>query len=291
VSGKLWSRQVLPVTLTRPALAGLLFHKGEEFGAIKGIDPIVSREEWERMKALVAARKTGKPPAPRHPLSGEIMCGRCGRSPMYGTVRSGGRTYPDGAPRREYRCRARQDWPEALRGCGRNHIDARVAEEAVSAAMVARLSDPRRAERVSAHLAQVRDERARIAGEIARWEATADELAEKTASWGVARVEKAIAPVLAQITQLTEQLAQLDEDPASDHAATADAVAAWQEAMAIGDIPTQRAMIRRAFPRLTLAPARSYGDHSPERFHGSSGTDRPSLLRAVRDKARRTGRA
>jgi DNA invertase Pin-like site-specific DNA recombinase len=54
VSGKLWSRQVLPVMLTRPALAGLLFHKGEEYGAIKGIEPIVSREEWERMKALVA---------------------------------------------------------------------------------------------------------------------------------------------------------------------------------------------------------------------------------------------
>jgi hypothetical protein len=91
VSGKLWSRQVLPVMLTRPALAGLLYHKGEEYGVIKGIEPIVAREEWERMKALVAARKTGKPPAPRHPLSGEIMCGRCGRSRMYGTVRSDGR--------------------------------------------------------------------------------------------------------------------------------------------------------------------------------------------------------
>jgi hypothetical protein len=89
----------------------------------------------------------GNAARPRHPPSGEIMCGRCGRSRMYGTVRSGGRTYPDGEPRREYRCRARQDWPEALRGCGRNNIDARVAEEAVSAAMMARLNDPRRAER------------------------------------------------------------------------------------------------------------------------------------------------
>jgi hypothetical protein len=219
------------------------------------------------MKALVAARKTGKPTAPRHPLSGEIMCGRCGRSRMYGTLRSGGRTYPDGEPRREYRCRTRQDWPEALRGCGRNNIDARVAEAAVSAAMVDRLSDPRRAERVAAHLAQVRDERARIGGEIARWEATADELAEKTATWGVARVQKAMTPVLAQIEQLREQLTQLDEDPASDQTATADAAAIWEEAVARGDIPTQRAMIKRAFPRLTLVPARFYGDHGPERFH------------------------
>jgi hypothetical protein len=139
--------------------------------------------------------------------------------------------------------------------------------------MVARLSDPRRAERVSAHLAQVRAERSRISGEIARWEATADELAEKTATWGMARVDKAMAPVLAQITQLTEQLAQLDEDPASDHTATADAVAAWEEAVARGDIPTQRAMIKRAFPRLTLAPARSYGDHGPERFQWDGPAD------------------
>jgi hypothetical protein len=41
VSGKLWSRQVLPVTLTRPALGRAAVHKGEEHGAIKGIEPIV----------------------------------------------------------------------------------------------------------------------------------------------------------------------------------------------------------------------------------------------------------
>jgi hypothetical protein len=68
----------------------------------------------------------------------------------------------------------------SLAGCGCNNIDARVAEEAVYAAM-ARLSDPRRAERVAAHLAQVRAERSQIAGEIAQWQATAVELAEKTA--------------------------------------------------------------------------------------------------------------
>jgi hypothetical protein len=133
-----------------------------------------------------------------------------------------------------------------VRGCGRNNIDARAAEEAVHAPMVARLSDPRRAERVAAYLAQVRAERSRIAGEIARWEATADELVTRTASGGVARVDAAMAPILAQVEQLRQQLAQLDENPASDHAATADAVAAWEEAVARGDIPTQRAMINRA---------------------------------------------
>lgn len=144
------------------------------------------------------------------------MCGRCDRSRMYGTVRNDGRTYPDGEPRREYRCRARQDWPEALRGCGRNSIDARVAEEAVNVAMVARLSDPRRAERVAAHVAQVRAQRSQLSGEIARLEANADDLAEKVAEWGTARVDKAMAPVLARIKKLEAELAELDDDPASD---------------------------------------------------------------------------
>jgi DNA invertase Pin-like site-specific DNA recombinase len=266
MSGKLWSRQTLSVTLRRPALAGLLVYDGVEYGQLAGVEPIVSGEEWERMTALVAARKTGRPPSPRHPLSGEMMCGRCGKSRLYGWLRRPGRAYPDGQPRREYRCRARSDWPVELRGCGRNGIDARAAEEAVHEAMIARLSDPRRAERVAAHLAQVRAHRSRLTGEIARLEATADDLAEKVAEWGTARVDKAMAPVLARIAKLQAELAILDDDPASDPGGTVQAVAAWEDAVARDDIPTQRAMIKRAFPELTLAPPRHRNDRGPERF-------------------------
>jgi hypothetical protein len=266
MSGKLWSRQTLSVTLRRPALAGLLVYDGVEYGQLAGVEPVVSREEWERMTALVAARKIGRPPSPRHPLSGEMMCGRCGKSRLYGWMRRDGHTYPDGQPRREYRCRARTDWPAELRGCGRNGIDARVAEEAVNEAMIARLSDPRRAERVAAHMAHVRAQRSQLNGEIARLEATADDLAEKVAEWGTARVNKAMAPVLVRIRKLQAELADLDDDPASDPAGTAQAVTAWEDAVARNDIPTQRAMIKRAFPKLTLAPPRHIGHHGPERF-------------------------
>ncbi|HEY4004340.1 MAG TPA: recombinase family protein [Pseudonocardia sp.] len=272
MSGKLWSRQTLSVTLRRPALAGLLFYDGVDYGVLAGVEPIVSREEWERMTALAAARKIGRPPSPQHPLSGEMLCGRCGKSRMYGYLRRQGRGYPDGAPRREYRCRARSDWPVELRGCGRNSIDARVAEEAVNVAMIARLADPRRAERVAAHLAQVRAQRSRLSGEIARLEATADDLAEKVAAWGTARVDKAMAPVLARISKLHAELATLDDDPASDPGGTAQAVGVWEDAVARQDIPTQRAMIKRAFPKLTLAPPRHRNDQSPERFRWDGPT-------------------
>jgi hypothetical protein len=110
-------------------------------------------------------------------------------------------------------------------------------ESAVFAAVVERLSDPRRAEHVAAHLGQVRAERSRIEADIARWEATADELVMKTASWGVDRVDAAMVPILAQIEGLKAELAALDDDPVSaGPAATADAVAEWQQAVSSGDV-------------------------------------------------------
>jgi hypothetical protein len=131
------------------------------------------------MCALVAARKIGRPHSLRHPLSGLVTCAACG-CPLLGWPRGSLPPYPDGEPKREYRCRSRMDHPEYARACGRNHIDGRVADQAVAVAIVARLGDPRRADRIAAHLAQVREQRAEIEADIARWEATADELATKT---------------------------------------------------------------------------------------------------------------
>jgi site-specific DNA recombinase len=42
MSGKLWSRQTLSVTLRRPALAGLLVYDGVEYGQLAGVEPRVS---------------------------------------------------------------------------------------------------------------------------------------------------------------------------------------------------------------------------------------------------------
>jgi hypothetical protein len=54
--------------------------------------------------------------------------------------------------------------------------------------------------------------------------------------------------------------------PDDPHAAMRDAAREWDEAEAAGDIAALRALVRRAFPNLTLMPARSYGDRSPGRF-------------------------
>jgi hypothetical protein len=265
VTGGHWTNTTLARSLTRPVLAGKLIHKGEDMGTLAGVEPVVSMEDWERLCALVASRKRGRPPVPQHRLSSLMMC-ECGRSKLLVTVRSN-LFYEDGAPRREYRCRRRSDLPEAIRGCGRNSIDARAVEAAVFAAVAERLSDPRRAEHLAVHLGQVRAERSRIEADIARWEATADELVMKTASWGVERVDAAMVPILAQIEGLRAELAALDDDPGrTGPAMTADAMAEWQRAVSSGDIAAQRTIVRRLFPKLTLRYPQGRGDYSARRI-------------------------
>lgn len=71
--------------------------------------------------------------------------------------------------------------------------------------------------------------------------------------------------------------AGLGEPESAEGAATADAIAAWTTAEASGDIPAQRALIRRAFPNLAFRMPVRRGDHSPERFCGMASVWR--LLR------------
>ncbi|MGH3615905.1 MAG: hypothetical protein ACRDRK_25580 [Pseudonocardia sp.] len=91
--------------------------------------------------------------------------------------------YPDGSVKREYRCHRAKDARDP--GCGRNHIDGLRADQAVAAAIVARLGDPRRAE----HVGKVREQRTIIEAQISQWEQHADDLVTKTPTWGVTRVD------------------------------------------------------------------------------------------------------
>ncbi|WP_322749862.1 MULTISPECIES: hypothetical protein [unclassified Frankia] len=56
-------------------------------------------------------------------------------------------------------------------------------------------------------LTAARAERGRIEAEIAGLEDNADSLSEKTATWGVARVDRAMAPILRRIGELRAELA------------------------------------------------------------------------------------
>jgi site-specific DNA recombinase len=267
LTGGRWTRKSLSTMLQRPAMAGLLIHNGEIIGELAGVEPVVSREEWERLCAYFEGRKRGRPAGQQtqsgfvHVLSGLMLCSRCGWTLKGGSRAASLPPYTDGAPRREYRCPRTADRP----GCGRNHIDARVAEEAVDEAMRTRLGDPRRAAQIVEHLSRVSDERTAITTEMNTLEDSADQLVTKTAAWGVERVDRAMAPILARLDVLRGQLAGLDS-PEQAEAAAADAVAAWDEARDRGDYAAMRAMIKRTFPNLTLNPPARYNDHSSNRL-------------------------
>lgn len=280
--GRPWRRSGLVRTLRRAKLAGLNMHRKEILGELAGVEPVVSVEDWTRLCAILDGRKRGRPAGQVsghgsetgaryrvHWLSGLPGCGRCGTPGMTGVPRPVSTPYPDGSPKREYRCRRDPDGGKP--GCGRNHIDARVAEEAVGQAVIRRLGDPRRADRIAARLSKVRDERAKIETEMVSLRDTADRLAEKTVDWGEERVDIAMKPILVRLKKLQDQLADLDQ-PDSTRLAAGDAAAAWHDAEQRGDFEFMRAMARRAFPRLTIKPQAFYNDHTIDRIDWDGAT-------------------
>ena len=241
--------------LTRAALAGVLVHNGQVMGELVGVEPVVPQEEWERMCALLAGRRPGRPARETHVVSGSLHCGLCGVA-LVGMTRM--RTVVS-------RRGSASGVPLLAEPGGGLLIDARAVEAAIDAAMRTRLGDPRRTAQLAAHLAKVGERRATIEAQILTLETSADELAGKTAAWGLARVDKAMAPLLARVQALRSQLAALDGPGPALHGA-ADAIQAWDEAMDRHDLPMIRAMIKRAFPHLAIAPQTGRNDHGPHRI-------------------------
>jgi DNA invertase Pin-like site-specific DNA recombinase len=260
LNGQRWTRNALRRTLIRPVLAGLVVLNGKVISRLRGIDPVVLEADWERLCAILDGRPKGRPRGETHRLSGLMSCGRCGY-PLHGVPRKQLPPYPDGSARREYRCRKDANYF----GCGRNVIDAVAAEAIVAEAVKARLGDPRRADRIVARLAQVREQRAEKLSEMATLEESADNLALKTVKWGPDRVDKAMGPILARMEELRQELTAL-EDPEDAGTVASEAAAEWDQAEAVGDTTAMRAMIRSAFPSLVLHPGARRGDWSPQRF-------------------------
>lgn len=262
-TGGRWTRPSYHHVLTRPNVAGLAAFNGEIIGTLTGVEPIVTREEWERMCAYFASRPRGRPAGVQHPLARTMRCGICGMW-MSGTLRMSAPPYPDGSRYREYRC-SRNGRAHGPKPCGGNPIDARVVEAAVETAVKAALGDPRRAERMSQRITQTRKRRAKLEAERDRLDHDANNLALKTAKWGEQRVDLAMEPILERINEINEELARLDE-PEDIGAAIEDVTRTWDEAMVNKDYDTIRTMTRRAFLQLTIKPATKRGDYSTERI-------------------------
>lgn len=170
-SGRRWTPVQVRQVLSRPRNAGLVEHEGKIVGRMPE-EPIVDPAEFDRLRALLAGRRQGRPPGQRYTGSGVLRCGACGHR-RTGRPHSG--TYPDGTPRRQYHCH------KGGGGCGKVAADVRAVDRELRAFVTRRLSDPRHAAAIAAARAQVADRLTALNTEIAECETLAETLAEALA--------------------------------------------------------------------------------------------------------------
>lgn len=267
-TGGEWSRESLKQLLLRPRNAGRVDHLGEVVGELPG-EPIIDADTWERLTALFAARRRGRPNSETYLCSGLVFCGNCGTA-LTGRPRKFLRPYPDGQVRRQYWCQPRAN---SRGGCGRITVDQRALDKHVGALVVRILSDPRHAQAVEAAAKAVADRRRPLAAELAECEHLAEELSARLGRREIKqnRYDAAIGPLDKRISELEAELAELDAAPAPMPDGTIDAAsrdewrARWEAAL----VPERRNLIRQAVAgrRLVVKPATRDGrpKFDPER--------------------------
>lgn len=192
--GTKWGKTSVRKLALRPQNAGLrLYHAGrpdERLLPMKA-DPIISRDEWERLKSLLndPTRKTQRGGARRHLLSHTSVgrCGVCG-----GLLRSQTKRGRYGKPQTLYVC--------AERGCvGRNQasVDAKV-----SGAVVGRLAQADARDLLAPDDTTAHEALSRAAGLRARLDEAADQFADGAITGDqLARITAKLRPQLAQAEQ------------------------------------------------------------------------------------------
>ena len=129
-----WRTGTLRQYLKNPAIAGLSTLKGV-IVAEGTWEPLIDRETWEELQAILSARAKARPPRVAL-LGGLVFCESCDHRMISGSTN---RPMSGSTSKRIYRCPNRP----GMRGCGRVSIYAEPVEEIVEAFAKERLSDPR----------------------------------------------------------------------------------------------------------------------------------------------------
>lgn len=111
VKGAEWTGIGVKKTALRAANAGLREHHGNIYDGTW--EPIVSRQEWERVQHVLSAPTTAwkRGKGRKYPFTGFVVCGSCGRALSVGTGRSNsGHT--------AYRCDMKKSHQAEATGCG-----------------------------------------------------------------------------------------------------------------------------------------------------------------------------
>lgn len=235
-----WTGANLGRLLSHKRYGGEVEHNGAVVGTMPG-EPVLDRDTYDGVQALLMSRRRGRRPTGRYPLTGLLTCSTCQR-PMNGATRS--KPLADGTKPRIYRC------PVQLGGCGRV-ILAEPTEELVDEHMVELLSDPDNAAKVIAKSAEIGQARAAVQAKLDALDRrrrnmtvkyAAEELSDDDYEAGLAMLARQRAKVQAAMDELAPAVVLAGYDADAD----------WKDM----DDDEKRAMIRQHRVRIEILPYR-----------------------------------
>jgi hypothetical protein len=194
VRGARWGYTTYRQIMIRPRNAGLIVHNGV---VVEGVrlpgEPILDDGTHNRLVALYAARRPGKQPSGRYPLTGIATCGLCGAGLSGRPV--------SGTNRRHYWCKS----------CRRISVDTRRLDEWAGGWAIRELSDSATASAIENEERERDGLRAGLEREIAGCEETAALMADRLGrgEMPLSRYDAFVKPLDARISALRAEVESL----------------------------------------------------------------------------------
>jgi DNA invertase Pin-like site-specific DNA recombinase len=260
-AGRPWTHPALKTLLTRQRNCGRIIYTdpasglSSVVGRLPGV-PVVSEDDFDRVCAMYAARRVGRPSSPHYLCSSFAVCGQpgCGHV-LHGKARTGLKPYPDGSVSRSYWCN-----PTAG-GCGKTEVDQRALDKAVRALVVEILSDARNTEQIESAAYAAASEAVQLDIKIAEAEAVAEALTGRLGRGEItlARYDLVIKPVDERIASLqAERDAVPDPGPVPEEQQMLGASRAqWRQRWDTADYKGKRDLLMMALrgKHLVIQPA------------------------------------
>ncbi|MCP3804964.1 recombinase family protein [Allokutzneria sp. A3M-2-11 16] len=251
--GREWIAVTVKSVLSRPMNAGLIEHDGKLVGRMEG-DPIVDPEDFERLRAIYAARRRGRVVGERYIGTGILRCWLC-RMKLSAAPKD--TVYKDTGERRAvYFCNKQR------RGCGKVYGDRRAIDHELRLLVIARQSDSRHASAVAAARARVADRLADLRAEIGECEQLQEALSERLGLREIRldafdRANKPLAADLARLRAERDQLSGGNADGPVEAQPPEEVARQWDD----GDVSERRTMLTSALEKnvLYLKPAARTG--------------------------------
>lgn len=277
---KPWEPTTVRNTMRRQRYAGRIEHDGAVVGTMVDHEPLIDPDLFDRVIALFASRKRGRPISPKALGTGILHC-HCGAK-LYARPRY---RFPGGVKESvpTYFCNKTQG------GCGRCVIDQEPIDAVLRGYVIAELSKPGAAERTSKYLATSRDRRAELEAKIKAADEAMADVMEKLARGQLreAAVDRYNQTLMKTLKADEAELNAINEALSSTvtvkEMTGLEVEAEWDEAWASGDKQPCREMLRAVAEtvQLVIKPGGRGGSiAAKERLNVrllDCGTDTPTL--------------